>query len=158
MPNPSPSYSLPKAPVDTGARLCLTLFLALALHAMLVVGVTFKLPEAGASPPTLDIVLASHRDPNEPDDAIYLAQRNQQASGTEDEARKLTAEQLAEFADTQVQEINPAPQVQAADPTEEREQQILTSRSANQRSMPQRDVPEPEERQEQRDRKSTRLN
>lgn len=151
MPNPSPSYSLPKAPVDTGDRLSFTLFLALALHAMLVFGVTFKLPEAGASSPTLDIVLASHSDPNEPDDADYLAQHNQQASGTEDEARKLTAEQHAEFADTQVQEINPAPQVQAAAPTEQREQQILTTRSANQRSMPQRDDPEPEERQEQRD-------
>ncbi|MDQ2076579.1 energy transducer TonB [Marinimicrobium sp. ABcell2] len=146
----TPSQS-PAAPVDTGDRLSFTLFLALALHAMVVFGVTFKLPDPGAASPTLDIVLASHKDPNEPDEADYLAQHNQQASGTEEEARKLTAEQHAEFADTQVRDINPAPQIQAAAPTERREEQILTTRGSSHRSVQRLEDPDPQDEQDKRE-------
>lgn len=151
MPSPTPSQHLAQAPVDTGDRLSFTLFLALALHAMVVFGVTFKLPEPGTSSPTLDIVLASHSDPNEPDEADYLAQHNQQASGTEAEARKLTTEQQAEFADTQVQDINPIPQVQAAALTEQHEQPIVTTRSESRLTVQQHEDPDPSEQQDQRD-------
>lgn len=116
-----------QAPVDTGDRLSFTIFLALAFHAMLIFGVSFKLPDAGAAAPTLDVTLASHRTEQAPEQADFLAQHNQQASGTEEQARKLTAERRAEFADTQVRDINPAPQVQAAAPSERQDQQVTTT-------------------------------
>lgn len=152
MARPDPaSAELPESRVDSGDRLSFTLFLALALHAMLVFGVSFTLPDAGQAAPSLDVTLANHRDTQEPDEADYLAQHNQQASGTEEEARQLTTDQEAEFADTQVREINPVPQVQAAAPQQRQEQTVVTTRGPSERQQRQTDDPEREEEQEERE-------
>lgn len=139
------------APVDTGDRLSFTLFLALAVHALLVFGVSFTLPDPGQAAPTLDVTLASHRDSQEPDEADYLAQHNQQASGTEEEARQLTTEREAEFADTQVRDINPSPQVQATTPKERRERTLIATTGESERKTTEELEPEDQEEQQKRE-------
>ncbi|WP_341939199.1 energy transducer TonB [Marinimicrobium sp. C2-29] len=141
----------PNAPVDTGDRLSFTLFLALAVHALLVFGVSFTLPDPGQAAPTLDVTLASHRENREPDEADYLAQHNQQASGTEEEARQLTTEREAEFADTQVRDINPSPQVQATTPKERQERTLIATTGESERKTTEELEPEDQEEQQKRE-------
>lgn len=141
---------LPESSVDTGDRLSFTLFLAVAVHAMLVFGISFTLPDEGNAAPSLDVTLANHSDPREPDEADYLAQHNQQASGTEEEARQLTTEREAEFADTQVRDINPTPQVQAAAPQQQQDDTVVTTQGESERQVVRTDDAEPEEQQEER--------
>jgi len=119
--------SLAVPPVDTGDRLSFTFFLAIALHAFLILGFSFKLPEHSNTSQTIEITLATHKSLHAPDKADFLAQHNQEASGTLDEAKQLTTERHAEFADTQVREVNPVPQQQAASTKKIKEQQLLST-------------------------------
>ena len=126
--------NLTKPPVDTGDRLSFTFFLAIVLHALLILGVSFKLPERNSTSQTIEITLATHKSLHAPDDADFLAQHNQQASGTLDEAKQLTTERQSEFADTQVRDVNPVPQQQAASTLQLKEQQLLTSTAKSNRT------------------------
>ena len=144
-PNPQVTVGPMTGSVDTADRLSFTLFLALALHALLVLGVSFTLPEPDAAAPTLDVTLASHKAPDEPEEADYLAQHNQQASGTQEQARELTAEQHAEFADTQVRDINPSPQQQASSPQQRRKKNRVDTQGESQRQTKPEEDPEPQQ-------------
>lgn len=90
-------------------RLSFTIFVALAFHALIVFGCTFVIDDSANVAPTLNITLATHKN-DEPEKADFLAQQNQQASGTEESAKELTTNQQAEIADTQINQVNPTPQ------------------------------------------------
>ncbi|HEX7012977.1 MAG TPA: TonB family protein [Steroidobacteraceae bacterium] len=69
-------------------RLTTTLFLAALFHGIVILGVTFALPSEDKRPtPTLEVLLLTRDDTRAADNpqAQYLAQRNQQGSGTTDE-------------------------------------------------------------------------
>ncbi len=62
----APAIALEPAPmvastVDTGDRLSFTFFLAIVIHALLILGVTFKLPERSNTSQTIEITLATHK-------------------------------------------------------------------------------------------------
>lgn len=122
-----PSVLAPST-VDSGDRLSFTFFLAIVLHALLILGITFKLPERSNTSHTFEITLATHKSLRAPEEADFLAQHNQEASGTLDEAKQLTTERHAEFADTQVRDVNPVPQ-QAAATQALKEQQLITTQA-----------------------------
>lgn len=70
-------------------RLTTTLFLAALFHGIVILGVTFAAPKApGAPTPTLEVLLLTGADTRAADNpgAQYLAQRNQQGTGTTDDA------------------------------------------------------------------------
>ena len=69
------------APVD---RLSFTVFLALAVHAAIILGVTFTVGEREQSTHTMEVTLAQHVTMNRPDKADFIAQSNQAGSGTLD--------------------------------------------------------------------------
>lgn len=133
--------------VDAGDRLSFTLFLALVMHAVVLLGLDFKLPDLSNKSQTIEITLATHKSLHAPDDADFLAQHNQEASGTIDEAKQLTTEKHAEFADSQVRDVNPIPQQQAASIKQKRDQQLLTTIADADRSAPLK--LNPDEREEQ---------
>lgn len=150
--DPPPLQStLPSSSVDTGDRLSFTLFLAMAVHALLIFGVSFTLPEPGRAAPTLDVTLATHRDAKAPEQADYLAQHNQQASGTLEEARQLTTEREAEFADTRVRDVNPTPQTRATSALERREKTVVTTTGESDHRRPDPEETEPQERRIERE-------
>ena len=67
-----------------------TLPLALAIHALIIFGVSFAplvLPRLG-TPPALDITIVQLPSEKVPNEVKYLAQANQEASGTEEEDNK----------------------------------------------------------------------
>ncbi len=138
---------LTSASVDPGDRLSFTLFMALALHALVLFGVTFSSPEPGNLAPTLEITLATHSSPQAPEEADFLAQQNQLASGTEDDARQLTTDQVADFADNRVQEVNPVPQPQSATRQEHRDEQVVTTTAESHLVLFTPEEPQPEEEQ-----------
>ena len=107
-------------------RFVFAVFLACAFHAMVIFGVAFAAPDGRQAPPTLEVTLAQHHAARAPEDADYLAQHNQQASGTADTPRELSSDRRAEIADTSIREVNPLPQQQAARPTEQRRQLVTT--------------------------------
>ena len=113
-------------PVDTGDRLSFTFFIAIVLHGLLLLGIGFKLPEHKNTSQTIEITLATHKSLHEPKDADFLAQHNQEASGTIDEAKQLTTERQAQFADTQVRDVSPLQQ-QAAATLKIKDQQLLST-------------------------------
>lgn len=142
---------LNQRPVDTVDRLSFTVFLALALHALLILGVSFTIDMGSKATPTLDITLATHSVAKAPDTADFLAQANQEASGTGDQARQMTTDQLAPINDTRIQEINPTPQVRAADPQQpETPQPVLTS-NASPFQVQQKEVNPDQKDQQQQD-------
>ncbi len=114
------------SPVDSGDRLSFTFFVAAVLHGLILLGISFKLPEHKSTSQTIEITLATHKAIHQPKDADFLAQHNQEASGTLDEARQLTTERQAQFADSQVREVTPVVQPSAST-RQVRDQQLLST-------------------------------
>ncbi len=144
------SPALDEARVDTGDRLSFTFFLALVVHALIILGVGFNLQQPNQSQ-TLEITLATHKSAKTPEQADFIAQHSQEASGTEDEAKQLTTERQAEFADSEVRDVNPMPQTQAASPNERKDDQLISTVADNQRQVQVQTDPEPLDEQQQRD-------
>lgn len=72
--------------VTSNDRLLFALFVALMLHAVVVLGISF---EAEPTPPfssTMEVTLAGYKQDKAPEKADFLAQENQQGSGSEEEA------------------------------------------------------------------------
>ncbi len=81
--HPDPASAALNTPaIGDGDRLGMTFFLALVLHAVLILGITFSLsPQANDNPPPLDIILVQTSTPSEVEDASFLAQVSQQGGG-----------------------------------------------------------------------------
>lgn len=121
----SVSLSSAGSSVGPGDRLSFTLFLALAVHGLLIFGVVFSYSGEPAEPPSIEITLATHKTREAPDRADFKAQFNQQASGTLDEKRELTTQREADFADNKIREVTPIPQQQAMRASEEKQLETL---------------------------------
>ena len=74
-------------PVSSGDRFSLTVFFALAMHAIIILGVSFNLVDESDpdSLSTMEITLVHNRAEEEPEDADYLAQANQLGGGNVEE-------------------------------------------------------------------------
>lgn len=68
--------------VSSADRLGFTLFMAAAIHAVIVLGLSFGLEDKAPPPKTLEVTLATYKSQKKPEDADFLAQLNQQGSGT----------------------------------------------------------------------------
>ena len=137
-------------PVDTADRLSVTLFVALALHALLILGVTFSIDPPDKVAPTLNITLATHKSQAAPENADYLAQFNQEASGTLEKAEQLTSEQQAQISDTEIRDINPQPQLRASTPVL-RTMEVVDSSGRNPRKVAENIDPQEQQEVEIRD-------
>lgn len=117
--------------VDSADRLSFTLFLAVALHALLILGISFSAELKPKLAPTLQITLASHKSNKKPDQADYLAQFNQEASGSEMTKRELSTEREAQFADSRINDISPTPSTKASTNQQLQQAQQLSTTSNN---------------------------
>jgi protein TonB len=86
-------------------RLSFTLFLALALHAALILGLGFVWTAQTMSSPTIEVTLAQHHDARAPDDADFIAQSDQLGSGDATEVKETTTTRSADFASAEVREV-----------------------------------------------------
>lgn len=114
-------------------RFSFTLFLALAVHAVIVLGVTFAPEPPRSSAQTMEITLSQFDDDEAPEKADFLAQSNQQGSGTEEEVQELTTPQPSELP---LPEPAPVQEAAAVREPAQRQQAELHTRALAQRRVP----------------------
>ncbi len=124
-------------PVSGGDRLSFTGFVAIVVHAIIILGVSFSLYSRKHIPPTLEVTLAQHAETTAPEDADYLAQHHQQASGTLDKKAELTTDKRADFADTTIRAVNPDLQKQKLTPDTTKNPQLVSTSAKTSKATPQ---------------------
>ncbi len=117
----------PTETISPGDRLIFTAFLAVALHAVLILGVTFTYVTSEPSTHTMEVTLAQQRAKNKPDKADFLAQFNQVGSGTLEEKVLMTAPTEAQFQDTDIRETSQDLPQKAAHKAAEQKQTAVTT-------------------------------
>ena len=117
-----------EATVSPGDRLSFTVFLAVALHAALILGVTFTYVTSKPSTHTMEVTLAQQRAKRRPENADFLAQINQVGSGALEEKAIMTAPTVAQFQDTEIRETNQdIPQSSSYKTVEQKQTAITTT-------------------------------
>ena len=116
-----------EATVSPGDRLSFTVFLAVALHAALILGVTFTYVTSKPSTHTMEVTLAQQRAKRRPENADFLAQINQVGSGALEEKAIMTAPTVAQFQDTEIRETNQAIPQSSSYKTVEQKQTAITT-------------------------------
>lgn len=116
-----------QAAVNDYDRFTFAIFMAGLVHALLIFGVSFTLPEKQNSATTLDVTLAQHVSDKAPEDADFLAQANQIGSGTLKERAEMTTTELAEYAAELIQKTQPDAQSASAPNPNEQSYQALVS-------------------------------
>ena len=116
--------------VTSHDRLTFTLILALAIHAVLALSISFGLTNVKKNiPQTLEVTLAFHQSTEKVEEADYLAQVDQQGSGTlEEKALPSTTEQSI-FQDNNIRKANPV-EVEASAPLKPTEQKTVVTTTA----------------------------
>ena len=74
------------APITSADRLGLTLFFAIVVHALIILGITFAAPDTKPvdDQPTLEIILATNPSTRKITDPDFLAQTHQEGGGTQE--------------------------------------------------------------------------
>ncbi len=117
--------------ITSNDRLGFTFFITVAVHAFIYLAVGWDIQDGKKIAPMLNVTLATQQSNKEPEKADFLAQHNQQASGTEAEVRELTAKEVAMFNDTHIRDVSEAPREKAQKRTENQLQLIQTSNSSD---------------------------
>ncbi len=114
---------------STRDKLLFTAFVALIVHLVIILGVSFSAYSRNKTPPTIEVTLAQHSDNKAQDKADYLAQHHQEASGTLEKKSELTTDKRADFADTEIREVDPEQQKRKAVSENANAQQIVSTTS-----------------------------
>jgi len=115
-------------------RFSFTLFMALAIHGVIVLGITFAPETPPPSAQTMEITLSRFADEKAPEKADFLAPTNQQGSGTEEQAKELTSPQPVELNQTEVAQVQPEPQAQP-EPQPVQQQAVVSTKAPSTRQV-----------------------
>ncbi|MFK8075017.1 MAG: energy transducer TonB [Granulosicoccus sp.] len=113
--------------------LSIALFAAAALHAIVLLGISFKpFLEELRTPPSLEVVLVQKAsDAEEPEEADYLAQASQDGGGETDQNTRPSSPFASEF-ETEIDGIAATPvEASAPAPSEDAAEEIVTAVFAN---------------------------
>jgi len=114
-------------PVD---RLGFALCVALALHALAIFGIGFTAPDPIVQPARLEVTLTKQRNHDAPRQADFIAQHNQEGSGTLNDVAALTSPQQSELDDVGVR---PAMELRAHSQTDPSSTAVVTSSQSRKR-------------------------
>jgi len=118
----------------THDRFGFTATMAIALHVAIILGVGFILePPSAPSSTTMEITLSNYSTDKEVLDADFLAQTNQEASGSVSEKKELTTDQLAPINSSEIKAINPEAALQKMQ-AQQQSMQLVTTTSLVERS------------------------
>lgn len=92
---------------NAGDRFSFALFIAIAAHALIILGVTFTIPDSDPANTSLSVTLVTHRSDTAPEETDFIAQANQQASGTENERLIPTTTEIGPFSGVGSAEFTP---------------------------------------------------
>ncbi|HEC19204.1 MAG TPA: energy transducer TonB [Gammaproteobacteria bacterium] len=117
--------------IGTGDRLSLTIFFAIVLHSLIILGISFSGEDRSAPPqklPGLEVTLVQSRSDKEIKDADFLAQANQEGGGDTEEKVRPSTEEIPVVPTGETGEIQEVvPQTQLAAQPEPQRQEILTT-------------------------------
>jgi protein TonB len=106
-------------------RFGFTLFVSIALHVVLILGVGFGILEQASSSTSLEITLAHYRSQDAPQEADFLAQENQQGSGSLEDKAAPSTPVKSRFSDDRIQDVSPF--MESNDIEQQRQEQVITS-------------------------------
>ncbi|MFL0796285.1 MAG: energy transducer TonB [Cellvibrionaceae bacterium] len=128
-----------------------SVFLTVALHSLLIFGISFAAEKAPELAPTLEVTLTHNPSGDSPDEADFLAAQNQLGSGTADRSSELTTDRRADFADTRTRDISPQAQAEMRIKNTQQEQPVVVALTNDGQA-----TPDHEEKQEQQEGKHDR--
>ncbi|MBL1277280.1 MAG: energy transducer TonB [Ectothiorhodospiraceae bacterium] len=137
--------------VTTGDRLSLTVFFAIILHSLIILGISFSQEDREQPPqklPGLEVTLVQSRSDKEIEDADFLAQANQEGGGdTEEKVRPSTevAPVVATGEQGDVREF--VPETKIATQPEPQRQELLTAARSERKISAGINAPKSEEQQ-----------
>ncbi|MBV1932452.1 MAG: TonB family protein [Porticoccaceae bacterium] len=109
-------------------RLGFAIFLAIALHSLIIFGVGFDFLKSQPSATALDVTLAQHPTAETVDDAAYIAQASQQGSGNiSDEKNEITTDQIADYAADVLRYTKPLQPTQARQASAQMAKRTITT-------------------------------
>lgn len=119
-------------PIITAAdRMSFSLFLATAFHTLILLGISFALPDKTVQhyQRSLDVVLATQFSQERPDEADFIGQADQLGGGESEIAEKPTTSEITPFPDQLLNDVSKPEQVQVSTPKVE-QNQVLTAEIA----------------------------
>jgi protein TonB len=132
------------AQVTANDRLMFTLFMAVALHAVVLLGVTFAPEEPATSASTMEITLSRFEDEQAPEEADFLAATNQQGSGEAEEKLEQTTPEVAEVSAREVAPVQPEPPA-VTEPQPQPEREVVQARASSETAVAREESDEPPE-------------
>ena len=121
----------------SGDKFGFGVFIAAAAHAVIVFGITFDWSGKPQPAPEIDVTIVTHQAPQAPEEADFIAQVNQAASGTEDQVLAPTTDHLSAFVGGDKGDFSPY-EATAGTSSAQRENSIAQNQS---------DIPIPEAEQ-----------
>jgi protein TonB len=122
-------------------RLSFTLFLALSLHAAIILGVGFGADLIPQNSPTIDVTLAQHSDLEKPEDADFIAQSNQLGGGSQEEILETTTDQEADFFNDEYRQVTSEPLPMIEEKMLEKRELLTTITSAEEQTTSDDETP-----------------
>lgn len=121
---------LKSSPVTDSDRLRFAIFMAVAIHFVIIFGVQFILPSSqkGAAPRSLEVTLAHRQSLKAPDKADFIGQANQQGAGDAKLAERPTTE-LEHFKTTEGTSRTPSLEAQPEEASMKAQRQLITSKN-----------------------------
>ena len=137
--------ALQRTAVRPADRLGFTLFVAAVLHIALILGVGFTLAEPEQISKTLEITLSTFKSETKPKEADFLAQDNQQGSGSLDHKAAPKTTEQAPFQDTRINKVAPPSAPKAAPaPAEAPKAAVATTKPKAEKTPAKREQRQPE--------------
>ena len=131
-------------------RLITTIFISTVFHAILVLGVSFVMPES--KPRTnvsMEVILVQKSSEQKPEKADFLAQANQQGGGEQEDVHRPTSPTPAPFPDPTPQPVaTPPPSEAASKPKPTKVAQVSTPKPSVHKVKPEPNQAEPKEKGE----------
>ena len=136
--------------ITNADRMSFSLFLAAAFHVLVLLGITFALPDkiADKYERTLDVMLATTFTNERPDEADFIGQADQLGGGESDAIEKLSTTEITPFPDDSPNEVSQPPEAELVQPKVEEQQVLLTDDSSVNTSEPDTQPLDPQEAQE----------
>ena len=137
--------------IGTGDRLSLTIFFAIVIHSLIILGISFSNEDRTQPPqklPGLEVTLVQSRADKDIKDADFLAQANQEGGGdTEEKVRPSTEEvPVVPTGETgEVQEV--VPDTRVATQPEPQRQELLTAASSERKIAAGLNTPQVQQKQ-----------
>jgi protein TonB len=137
--------SLTRTGVRPADRLGFTLMIAALVHLAVILGVGFTYVKPENISQTLEITLAPFKSDTKPKDADFLAQQNQEGSGSLDKKAVPKITEIAPYQDNQINKVTPPPAAKPVVKQEAPKTAVATKAPSTQKTVAKREEVKPEE-------------